>query len=108
MRETNRSEKPELEATHERPPSLLRTTPAPSVPRRTSPPGSVTIELTTSSFCVARRHVAPPSSLIHSPSTVPANSRFWLSGLCAKARVRRLLDGMPRTLVQRPAPSVDR
>ena len=52
--------------------------------------------------------MAPASSLIHSPSTVPAKSRFGLSGLWAKARVRRLLDGMPRTFDHFVAPLLDR
>jgi hypothetical protein len=106
--ETNRSEKPSLDASQVRPPSVLRTTPAPSVPRTTMPPGRASTALMMRSFCVICRQVAEPSSLVHSPSVVPAKRRFWSSGLCANARVRRLLEGIPLIFVQRVAVSSER
>jgi len=106
--DTNRSEKPSFEANQVWPPSVLRTTPAPSVPSITTPPGSASTSLMMRFFCVMSRQVAELSSLDHRPSVVPANRRFWSSGLCANDRVRRLLEGIPLTLVQRAAASSER
>ena len=108
MRETKRSEKPWFDVTHVRPPSVLRSTPAPSVPSISDPPGWASTELTVTDFAVACRHVAVPSSETHSPSVVPAKKTSWLSGSCANERVRRLEAGMPRMRVHRAAPSAER
>jgi hypothetical protein len=60
------------------------------------------------SLRVACDQAPPPSRESHSPSVVPASRRLGSPGVCANARVRRLLDGIPRILVQRAAASVER
>jgi hypothetical protein len=70
--------------------------------------GSASTALITRFFCVPGRQVTLPSSVTHSPSVVPAYSVSGRSASCAKARVRRLLAGMPRMRYQRAAPSAER
>jgi hypothetical protein len=82
--------------------SELRKTPAPSVPSSSVPPGIATIELTTTLLSVRSDQLAPESSEAQSPSVVPANNVSGRSGSWAKARVRRLLAGMPLNLAQEP------
>ena len=108
MRDTNRSENPVLDVNQVLPKSPLRSTPAPSQPRRTAPPGSTRTLFTTSVFCVTSLQVTAPSSLAHSPSVVPAYRVSGRSGSWAKERVRRLLEGIPRILVKRAPPSKER
>ena len=108
IRETNRSEKPSFDRRQPSARPSLLSTPAPSAPTSSTPPGRDTTAFTTRSLLVTSRQVAVPFSETQRPSVVPAKKVSAASRAWANARVRRLLAGMPGTLAQRAPPFVER